>query len=82
MENTILESIYHNTRQDFKATKTVETSITEYIENLLKQQYSHLSPERKEELRNLLFQVSDYSEMQGFVLGFRYADALLNQKEA
>ena len=81
MKTTILESIYENTRHDFSYTKIVETNITEEIENILKQQYSELPSKDLEELRNLLFQVSDISEMQGFVLGFHYAVALLTGRE-
>lgn len=79
MRSTMLESIYNNTRMDFPLTKIIEASITEEIDNILKQQKSAMSSQELEELRNLLFEVSDMSEKQGFVLGFRYAMALLNE---
>ena len=82
MKTTILESIYQNTRADFPLTQIIEASITEEIHNILKQQYSALPQTDLEELRNLLFQVSDISEKKGFVLGFRYAVALLNENKS
>ncbi len=79
MKNTILESIYENARMDFPMTKIVEASITEEIENILKQQKSALPMEEREALRNMLFEVSNISEKKGFILGFRYAISLLSE---
>ncbi|MBQ2800255.1 MAG: hypothetical protein IJF03_02570 [Lachnospiraceae bacterium] len=79
MKNAMLENIYENARMNFPLTKIVEATITEEIDNILKQQKPAMSSQDLEELRNLLFEVSDISEKQGFVLGFRYAVALLNE---
>ena len=79
MKNTMLETIYENTRMNFPLTKIIEATITEEIDNILKQQKPAVSSQDLEELRNLLFEVSDISEKQGFVLGFRYAVALLHE---
>ena len=79
MKNTMLESLYENTRMNFPLTKIIEATITEEINNILKQQKPAMSSQDLEELRNLLFEVSDISEKQGFVLGFRYAVALLHE---
>jgi hypothetical protein len=79
MKNTMPETIYENTRMNFPLTKIIEATITEEIDNILKQQKPAVSSQDLEELRNLLFEVSDISEKQGFVLGFRYAVALLHE---
>ena len=59
--------------------RDAQATITEEIDNILKQQKLAMSSQDLEELRNLLFEVSDISEKQGFVLGFRYAVALLHE---
>lgn len=82
MKTTLLESIYHNTRMDFPLTRIIEASITEEIDNILKQQNPALPPKDMEALRDLLFQVSDISEKKGFELGFCFAAALLNGSES
>ncbi len=79
MKNAMLETIYENARMNFPLTKIIEATITEEIDNILKQQKPAMSSQDLEELRNLLFEVSDISEKQGFVLGFRYAVALLHE---
>lgn len=79
MKNAMLETIYENARMNFPLTKIIEATITEEIDNILKQQKLAMSSQDLEELRNLLFEVSDISEKQGFVLGFRYAVALLHE---
>lgn len=79
MKNAMLENIYENARMNFPLTKIIEATITEEIDNILKQQKPAMSSQDLEELLNLLFEVSDISEKQGFVLGFRYAVALMNE---
>lgn len=79
MKNAMLENIYENARMNFPLTKIIEATITEEIDNILKQQKPVMSSQDLEELLNLLFEVSDISEKQGFVLGFRYAVALMNE---
>ena len=73
MKNTMLESLYENTRMNFPLTKIIEATITEEIDNILKQQKPAMSSQDLEELHCCTKAKANQSFL-GYVPSFHYCN--------